>query len=227
MTTHDVETPHGTARVHLDVPRRARALVVLGHGAGRGVDTDDLQALAEALPEHGVGVALVDQPWVLAGRRVAAPPAQLDAAWIAVLEGSPRLRSLRRRLPWVAGGRSAGARVACRTAARTGASAVLLLAFPLLPPSARAGGATRETALGIRLAELRMPAGAGLDVVVAQGERDPFGSGDDLAQVCGAEITVVPVPDADHSLRVRRGGPDPVPSLVVAALRAVASARGE
>jgi predicted alpha/beta-hydrolase family hydrolase len=250
-SVHDLDTPVGAARAHVTALARPRALVVLGHGAGRGVDTQDLLGLAEALPRHGVSVVLVDQPWVLAGRRVAAPPATVDVAWLAVLaalRGDP-LRAAtgaHRRTPVVVGGRSAGARVACRTAVGSGADAVLLLAHPLLPPAARREGAARERALGVRRSELALPLAAGIPVVAAQGERDAFGSPAELAAALGCpererdapggghrttagppSVDVLAVPAADHSLRAARGGPDPAPVLLEAALLAVARAGGE
>ena len=193
-----VPTPAGDARVWLHRSRsRPQALLVLGHGAGRGVDTADLQALAQALPDRGIAVALVDQPWVVAGRRVAAPPKQLDTAFLAVV---PVVREeLGGSLPVVVGGRSAGARVACRTAVSLDAAGVVALAFPLHPP----GNAERS-----RIDEL---AGAGVPVLVLQGERDPFGGPDEVTRAVAAQrrtssglepITVEAIGSADHSLRV-------------------------
>jgi predicted alpha/beta-hydrolase family hydrolase len=152
-----VETPHGPARVHLRPAEGARAALVLGHGAGGGVTGPDLVAATEAALAEGVSVALVEQPYRVAGRRSPAPARQLDAAWIAVVE------HLALGLPLVVGGRSLGARVACRTAAETGAIAVLCLAFPLYPP----GRPDRS-----RLPELEAVT---VPVLVVQGERDPFG----------------------------------------------------
>lgn len=228
-SVHTVPTPVGDARLHVTRVTRPSALVVLGHGAGRGSDTADLLGLARELPAHGVSVVLVDQPWVLAGRRVAAPPATLDVAWIAVLSalGETEMRDATgatRRTPVVVGGRSAGARVAARTAAAVGASAVLLLAVPLVPPAARRTPAALDKARALRLPELAAPAAAGIPVVVAQGERDPFGSADEVAESTGLEV--LGVAEADHSFGVRRGGPDPLPVLIEAALRAVEAARG-
>jgi predicted alpha/beta-hydrolase family hydrolase len=211
----EVDTPAGPARVHRRTPLSPRALVVLGHGAGRGVDTADLQGLAEDLPAHGVAVALVDQPWVVAGRRVAPAPAALDLAWLTVLPELTR----RSRVPLVVGGRSAGARVAARTASQVGAAAVLALAVPLRPLSA----ADPEASMAVRVAELALALDAGIPVVAAQGERDSFGSAE-LLRTAAPRVDVVPVPGADHSLRVRRADPDPRPLLLAAALRAVEAA---
>ncbi len=137
----ELDTPHGPARAHLHPARRPRALLVLGHGAGGGVTAPDLVAAAEAANAAGVSVALIEQPYRVAGRRSPAPAHQLDAAWLAVVE------QLREVPPLLCGGRSSGARVACRTAAATGAAGVLCLAFPLHPPGrpektapGRAGG---------------------------------------------------------------------------------------
>ncbi|MGD9955655.1 MAG: alpha/beta family hydrolase [Candidatus Nanopelagicales bacterium] len=220
VRTLDVETPVGPARLHVHRAPRARALLVLGHGAGRGTDTADLLGLARDLPAHGVAVVLVDQPWVLAGRRVAAPPPQLDQAWVASLAGVRCAAGVTRAVPLVVGGRSAGARVACRTAVAVGGDAVLLLAFPLVPPAARNDPANRAKAVAARAAELAVPWAAGLPVVVAQGERDVFGTAADVVAALPA-ARAVPVPGADHSLAVAKGGPDPAPRLLEAALTAV------
>jgi uncharacterized protein len=192
----EVPTPVGEARVWLHpAPDGAHALLVLGHGAGRGVDTPDLQALAAALPGYGTAVALVDQPWVVAGRRVAGPPGQLDRAFLAVV---PAVRErLPTRLPLVVGGRSAGARVACRTGATLGAVGLVALAFPLHPPG------RPEKSRGEELT------GAGVPALVVQGERDAFGGPVEVQRAVasapvadGGPIQVVPVPYADHSLKV-------------------------
>lgn len=227
MESTDVPTPLGDARVHVVRASRPRSLVVLGHGAGRGTDTSDLLGLARDLPAHRVSVALVDQPWVLAGRKVATAPPTLDVAWAAVLAGLRAVVGASARLPLVVGGRSAGARVACRTAGEVGAAGVLLLAFPLVPPAARADAGKHAAALEKRRPELTAPSALGLPTVVAQGERDAFGTAaelrDVLRQVPGAEVMAVP--GADHSLRSTRE--DLAPYLLAAALRAVALARGE
>lgn len=222
-----VPTPVGDARVHHVRAARPRALLVLGHGAGRGTDTDDLLGLARDLPARRVSVVLVDQPWVLAGRKVATAPPTLDRAWVAVLDVLRPLVGASARLPLVVGGRSAGARVAARTAGEVGAAGVLLLAFPLVPPAARADAAKHHQALEKRRPELVGPSRLGLPTVVVQGERDTFGTAaelrDVLRRVRGAEV--VGVPGADHGLRSTSADPGPV--LLEAALRAVALARGE
>jgi uncharacterized protein len=178
----DVETPRGPARVHLEPVEEPRGALVLGHGAGGGVQAPDLVAAAAAAREAGFAVALVEQPYRVAGRRSPPPAAHLDEAWIAVVE------YLRRTsfsgLPLVTGGRSAGARIACRTAGATGAAGVLCLAFPLRPPG-------RPNAPS-RLDELEA---AGVPVLVVQGERDPYG-----LPPPGALREVVLVPGT-HTLR--------------------------
>ena len=165
MTTLEVETPHGLARVQLHPADEPLAGLVLGHGAGGGVETSDLVAATEAARFERVSVALVEQPYRVAGRRSSPAARTLDAAWTAVVD---HLRDGEfGGLPLIVGGRSAGARVACRTAEATGASAVLCLAFPLQPPSRRSG-----TSSPSRLPELEA---VGVPTVVVQGERDRFG----------------------------------------------------
>ncbi len=183
-----VPTPLGDARVHATAADDPVATLVLGHGAGGGVGTPDLAALASRLPPLGVSVLLVDQPWVVAGRKVAAPPPTLDRGWLGVLA------ALGVQGPLLVGGRSAGARVACRTAETVGAAGVLALAFPLHPPAGRP----------TRLPELDLPAAAGLPVLVLQGTRDSFGGPADIPAAPGR--VVVPVAGADHSFRVLKGG---------------------
>ena len=161
MSVSEVDTPHGPARVHVYPAERPRAALVLGHGAGGGVEAPDLVAARNAAIAERVSVALVEQPYRVAGRRSPAPARQLDAAFVAIVEHL--VTGELRDLPSVVGGRSLGGRVACRTVAATGAVGVLCLAFPLQPPR--------------RSAESRLPE---LDAVpvptfVVQGERDPFG----------------------------------------------------
>jgi predicted alpha/beta-hydrolase family hydrolase len=181
MQVIDIETPHGPARAHVNKTRGATGAVVLGHGAGGGVGARDLQAAAEAAVAEGFTVALVEQPYRVAGRRSPAPARQLDAAWTAVIE---HLRSgPLKRLPLITGGRSSGARVACRTAAATDAVGVLCLAFPVHPPGRPA--ATRIDELDA----VTVP------VLVVQGESDPFGM-----PSRGPNRTVVTVA-GNHSLR--------------------------
>jgi predicted alpha/beta-hydrolase family hydrolase len=160
----EIETPSGPARAHLQAAERPRGALVLGHGAGGGVEAVDLVAAGDAAVAESFSVALVEQPYRVAGRRSPATAKQLDAAWIAVLE---RLRNHELEgLPLVTGGRSLGARVACRTVGETGAQAVLCLAFPLLPP--RRGEKPPQS----RLPELEA---VDLPVLVVQGTSDRFG----------------------------------------------------
>jgi predicted alpha/beta-hydrolase family hydrolase len=164
MTVRGVETPHGLARVHVRAAPAPRAALALGHGAAGGVDAPDIVAATAAAASQGLAVALVEQPYRVAGRRSPAPAHHLDAAWTAVVESlrSDELAGL----PLVVGGRSLGARVACRTADATSAVAVLCLAFPLEPP-ARKGKPAKS-----RLPELDAVT---VPVLVVQGERDRFG----------------------------------------------------
>jgi predicted alpha/beta-hydrolase family hydrolase len=170
--------------VHVYGVPRARGALVLGHGAGGGVAAPDLVAAREAARSERAGVALVEQPYRVARRRAPPAAAQLDAVWIAVV-GNLRATELR-GVPLIVGGRSLGARVACRTVAATGAHAVLCLAFPLEPPR-RAGKPPQS-----RLAELDAVT---LPTLVVQGERDPFG-----IPPPGPVREVVVVP-GDHGLK--------------------------
>ena len=165
MTPLEVETPHGQAIAHLHSVDDPSALLILGHGAGGGVAAPDLVAATEVARSEGVSVALVEQPYRVAGRRSPAPARQLDAAWTTVVDHL--LAGELRGLPPVVGGRSAGARVACRTAGATGAVGVLCLAFPLQPPR-RAG----KAAAASRLPELDAVT---VPTLVVQGSGDPFG----------------------------------------------------
>jgi predicted alpha/beta-hydrolase family hydrolase len=175
-------TSRGPALVAVDRPSgTARSLLVLGHGAGGGVDSPDLVAVTNAVVARGVAVVRVTQPYRVAGRRAPAPAGHLDDAWTAVVA---QLRTgADRKLPLVVGGRSSGARVACRTAVVTGAVGVLALAFPLHPP----GRPERS-----RDAELR----TGRPTLVVNGDRDPFGVPEPSD---GVEVAVRP--GARHDLR--------------------------
>ena len=176
-----IDTPHGRANVHLHHADEPRAALILGHGASGGVTSGDLVAVTEVALSENVSVALVEQPYRVAGRRSPAPARQLDAAWTAVVE---HLRGTELEgLPLVVGGRSIGARVACRTAEATGAVAVLCLAFPLQPPRGSSSSRLPE------LEEVSVP------TLVVQGERDQFG-----VPPAGEHRTVMLVP-GDHSLR--------------------------
>jgi predicted alpha/beta-hydrolase family hydrolase len=161
VTVVDVDTEQGTARAHLHPADGAVGSLILGHGAGGGITARDLVAATEVALSERFTVALIEQPYLVAGRRSPAPAAGLDAAWVSVAEHLSATGLI--EPPLIAGGRSAGARVACRTAAQTGATAILCLAFPLHPP-----GRPEKS----RLAELdavRVP------TLVVQGGRDPFG----------------------------------------------------
>jgi predicted alpha/beta-hydrolase family hydrolase len=179
----EIETPRGPARIDTDLPAGlVRTLLVLGHGAGGDVDAPDLVAVRDAVVDAGVGVIRVTQPYRVAGRRAPAPAGHLDEAWTSVLA------ALRSRHPevsrWVVGGRSSGARVACRTAAAVDAAGIVALAFPLHPP----GRPERS-----RADELR----TGLPTLVVNGDRDPFGVPDPTP---GVEVVLRP--RERHDLRV-------------------------
>jgi uncharacterized protein len=165
------------ATVDLEVPRRAVSLLVLGHGAGGDVTAPDLSAVRAAALSARVGVALVTQPYRVLGRRTPPPAPRLDEAWVAACAGLPG------RLPRVVGGRSSGARVACRTAGTVGASGIVALAFPLHPP----GKPERS-----RAGELV----TGLPTLVVNGDRDPFGVPDEAP---GIEVRLRP--GERHDLR--------------------------
>jgi uncharacterized protein len=197
-------TSLGPGRLTVDQASAATAVLWLGHGAGGGIGARDLAALAASLPGHGITVVRHEQPWRVAGKRVASRPAALDTAW---LETAPLVAEVAQGLPLLVGGRSAGARVACRTADAVGAAAVVCLAFPLDPP-----GRPEKS----RLDELLSPA---VPVLVVQGERDTFGNA--ALVTCEthgrAGIRVVAVPGADHGMAVLKSsslGSDGVASLV-------------
>jgi len=185
MTKLELDTPHGPANAYLHAVTGPRAALVLGHGAGGGVTARDLTAVTDVALSESVSVVLVEQPYRVAGRRSPAPARQLDAAWTAVVDHL--LAGELRGLPLVVGGRSLGARVACRTAETTGAVGVLCLAFPLEPPR-RSGSAATPSRLP-ELDEVTVP------TLVVQGARDRFG-----IPPATARRTVVQVP-GDHSLR--------------------------
>ncbi|MDX6439308.1 MAG: uncharacterized protein QOF45_1891 [Gaiellaceae bacterium] len=187
MTVLAIDTPHGPANAHLHLAADARAALVLGHGAGGSVTAQDIVTVTGVACAQGVSVVLVEQPYRVAGRRSPAPARQLDAAWTAVVDHL--LAGELRGLPLLVGGRSSGARVACRTAAPTGAVGVLCLAFPLQPPR-------RAASAPSRLSELDAVT---VPILVVQGARDPFG-----IPPAGPQRTVVQVA-ADHSLKTDLG----------------------
>jgi len=185
----EVPTPHGTARVHVETVDEPRGILVVGHGAGGGVRAPDLATAASVATSLGVSAALVEQPYRVAGRRSAAPAHYLDAAWLAVVEHLRAAALVGGAL--VTGGRSSGARVACRTAADTGADAVLCLAFPLEPPR-RQGRPPSPS----RLPELD---GVTVPTLVVQGEHDRFGI------PSAGQLRSVAVVRGDHALRSDQG----------------------
>lgn len=182
-----IDTPHGEGRLYTRRARSPIATFLLSHGAGGGVDARDLEALADALPPQDVSVVLFEQPWRVAGRKVATPPATLDAALRCAAD------AMRVRTPLVVGGRSAGARSAARTARSLGASGCLALSFPLHPP-----GRPERSRLD-ELAAVRLP------TLVVQGERDPMGRPEEFpGDLPGVDLAVVP--GADHAMSVPRRG---------------------
>jgi predicted alpha/beta-hydrolase family hydrolase len=179
-----IPTPHGEARLVTNRSRHPIATLMLGHGAGGGIESADLAALAESLPRQGISVLRLEQPWKVAGKRVASSPRILDAGLVAAANAT------RVRTPLVIGGRSAGARSACRSAKTLGASGCLALAFPLHPP-----GRPEKS----RLEELRA---VGVPTLVVQGDADPFGRPEEFP----ADIDLAVVPGGDHSFKVPKRG---------------------
>jgi predicted alpha/beta-hydrolase family hydrolase len=203
MAALTIDTPTGPARAHLSAAEGPRGALVLGHGAGGGVEAPDLIAARDAALEVGFTVALVEQPYRVAGRRAPAPAKRLDEAWIAVIE---RLRGGELAgLSLVAGGRSLGARVACRTVSETDAAGVLCLAFPLLPPR-------RNKPPQSRLPELEA---VEVPVLVVQGESDRFGMPPE-----GPDRQVVRV-RGDHGLK---SDPEAIAAAIAAWLPAMSGA---
>ncbi len=184
-TSRLVPTPQGDARLVTHRAREPRVTLVLTHGAGGGIDAVDLVRIADSLPRHGISVVLVEMPWRVQGKKLAPRPALIDEAYRAVVT------ALRQRTPLVLGGRSAGARSACRIAADVGAVGVLALAFPLHPPGKPESSRVDEL-LGSRVPTL-----------VVQGERDPFGTPAEFPGGCDLAV----VPAGDHSLRVPKSAP--------------------
>jgi len=190
VTTEIIETiatDAGDARVTWHPAPRPRLVLAASHGAGGGIGARDLVAIARVLPEHGVSVALVEQPWRVAGKKLAPAPKTLDTGWRGLW---PALAAP--GLPVIAGGRSAGARVACRTARELGAHAVLALSFPLHPP-----GKPEKS----RADELL---GAGVPTLVVQGGNDPFGRPEEFPD---GPYELVEVPHADHGFAVPKRAP--------------------
>ncbi|WP_053651994.1 alpha/beta family hydrolase [Streptomyces sp. XY431] len=203
VTRELVPTPAGDARITLHPAAAPRAVLALGHGAGGGIEARDLAALAAGLPARGVSVALVEQPWRVAGKKVAPAPRTLDTGWTPVAE-----RLVAAGPPLVVGGRSAGARVACRTGAATGAAGVVALAFPLHPP----GKPERS-----RAEELL---GSGLPTVVVQGAADPFGGPAEFPEL-PASHELVALEYGNHGFEVPKRAPvgqEELLELIVAAV---------
>ncbi|MET9498928.1 alpha/beta family hydrolase [Streptomyces sp. NPDC006552] len=197
VPTEVVPTETGDGRVTWHRAARARLVLAVSHGAGGGIEARDLQALARALPAHGVTVALVEQPWRVAGKKLAPAPRTLDAGWRGIW---PALTAP--GLPVVAGGRSAGARVACRTGAELGAVGVLALSFPLHPP-----GKPEKSRVGELL-------GAGVPTLVVQGGNDPFGKPAEFPD--SPDFDLVEVPYGDHGFAVpKRSGAGPEETMAV------------
>jgi predicted alpha/beta-hydrolase family hydrolase len=180
-----VPTPRGDARLLVRRAKRPIATLVLTHGAGGGVDAPDLVRLARTLPQQDISVTLVEMPWRVAGKKLAPAPPVIDECFLAVLD------SMRTRSTLVVGGRSAGARSACRIARQVGARGVLALSFPLHPP-----GRPEKS----RLHELES---ARVRTLVVQGERDPFGTPEEFPD----DVDLAVVPAADHSMKVPRSAP--------------------
>ena len=188
-----VATPQGPGRFLVDAATDPRSILVLGHGAGGGTGAADLELLARQLPERGTTVVRFEQPWRTAGRRVAGPPASLDEAWVAAVRWLRDQKWGQGRL--FAGGRSAGARVACRTALTLGVRGVVCLAFPLHLP-----GRPEKS----RAAELLT---AGVPRLVLQGTRDSFGTPAEIRAAMGGApgVRITELPGADHGFRVAKG----------------------
>ncbi|AYC38698.1 alpha/beta family hydrolase [Streptomyces griseorubiginosus] len=186
-TPEIIGTDAGDARITWHRASRARLVLAVSHGAGGGIEARDLQALAATLPRHGVTVALVEQPWRVAGKKLAPAPKTLDVGWRGLW---PALA--KPGLPVISGGRSAGARVACRTAVELGAAAVLALSFPLHPP-----GKPEKSRAGELL-------GSGAPTLVVQGGNDPFGKPEEFPD---GSFELVEVPYGDHGFAVpKRAG---------------------
>lgn len=189
-----LDTPSGPARVTRTTPTTdAVGRLVLGHGAGGLRWTDDVVAVREAATAAGWVVDLVDQPWRVAEKRIGPGPAHLDTAWLAAVRAVPAVPG-----PLVLGGRSAGARVACRTAEALGAAGVLALSFPLHPP----GRPERS-----RADELRAPAAAGLPVLVVQGRTDPFGTPAEVGRAARGAPVPVTVAEVAGTHTLERAAP--------------------
>jgi predicted alpha/beta-hydrolase family hydrolase len=191
-TVIPVDTQQGPSRFFVDLAEQPSSMLVLGHGAGGGVGALDLELLAQSLPALGTTVVRFEQPWRTAGRSVGAPPPKLDEAWCAALDWLLRQEWAQHSL--LVGGRSAGARVACRTASYTNPAAIVCLAFPLHLP-----GRPEKS----RLAELLAPT---VPRLILQGSKDSFGTAEEIRAAIGNArgISVVELPGADHAYRIAR-----------------------
>jgi predicted alpha/beta-hydrolase family hydrolase len=218
-TVIPVNTPQGPGRLFVDRAERPTSILVLGHGAGGGVSAADLDLLARTLPDLGTSVVRFEQPWRTAGRSVGAPPPRLDEAWCAALDWLIG-QEWAQQHPLVVGGRSAGARVACRTASDTSPRAIVCLAFPLHPP-----GRPEKS----RLEELLAPT---VPRLVLQGSKDTFGTAKEVRAAIGqgTNMMVVELPGADHSFRISKSSPftpaDLRMTLVTEVSRFIAAAVG-
>lgn len=183
-----IDTRHGLAGLLHSPAREPWAMLVLGHGAGGGADARDLTWLATDLPPLGIDVVRIEQPWRVAGKRVAQRAAVLDEGWLDAVAQLPRSAAV------IVGGRSSGARVACRTATSIGAAGCLALAFPLRPPW--------------RPEQTRWPElhASGVPTLVVQGDRDQFGAATDFPEL-PASIRITSLADADHEfVRLKGSG---------------------
>ncbi|MBV6700032.1 hydrolase [Kitasatospora aureofaciens] len=189
MTTELVPTEAGDARITHHRAAAPKAVLALGYGAGGGIAARDLVALAAALPPRGITVALVEQPWRVAGKKLGPAPRTLDLGWTPVAE-----RLAGQGLPLVVGGRSAGARVACRTGAATGAVGVVALAFPLHPPG------KPEKSRAEELLESALP------TLVVQSVADPFGGPAEFPELPAGHL-MVSVPYGSHGFEVPKRAP--------------------
>jgi uncharacterized protein len=191
-TVIPIDTLHGPGRFFVDLAEQPSSTLALGHGAGGGIGALDLELLAQSLPALGTTVVRFEQPWRTAGRTVGAPPPKLDESWCAALDWLVTQEWVRH--PLLVGGRSAGARVACRTASRTNPAAIVCLAFPLHLP-----GRPEKS----RLAELLAPT---VPRLILQGSKDSFGTAEEIRAAIGNArgISVVELPGADHGFRIAR-----------------------
>ena len=191
-TVIPIDTLQGPGRFFVDLAEQPSSTLVLGHGAGGGIGALDLELLAQSLPALGTTVVRFEQPWRTAGRTVGAPPPKLDEAWCAALDWLVTQEWVRH--PLLVGGRSAGARVACRTASHTNPAAIVCLAFPLHLP-----GRPEKS----RLAELLAPT---VPRLILQGSKDSFGTAEEIRAAIGNArgISVVELPGADHAYRIAK-----------------------